>query len=313
MEDIKFFKTVIYSIINLLGYLLSIFFLSSLYYIKILSFYFNNDDEKEILNKQYKDIKITFIFHTFLFLGFIVNLFIMIYINSSNESENNKNNNHNNDRNSTLRNINNNNMRNNNNNINNWNNNDLNFRNFNDLTSNNEINNEINNIEGSNDNQNNNRINLNINSNFNEQKCYKINEIIMLIIFITCQFFYLLHLILISNNLRIFKDKIRNIFERKKFVIGIFKDILISGYIFFVIFLVIGIWVSILSTQRLNCLPNLNAETCSFLNNYFDRFIKNSPEQLKKDKIKNDVEIYKLTLKKTHLEREIKNQNLNSF
>ena len=50
MEDIKFFKTVIYSIINLLGYLLSIFFLSSLYYIKILSFYFNNDDEKEILN-----------------------------------------------------------------------------------------------------------------------------------------------------------------------------------------------------------------------------------------------------------------------
>ena len=82
MEDIKFFKTVIYSIINLLGYLLSIFFLSSLYYIKILSFYFNNDDEKEILNKQYKDIKITFIFHTFLFLGFIVNLFIMIYLNS---------------------------------------------------------------------------------------------------------------------------------------------------------------------------------------------------------------------------------------
>ena len=301
MENIKFFKTVIYSIINLLGYLLSISFLSSLYYIKILSFYFNNDDEKEILNKQYKNIETTFIFHTFFFLGFIANLFIMIYINNSNISKRENKNNNNNNSNSTKR------------NINNWRNNNLNNKNFNDLTSKNHFDNETNNDVGSNDiNIQNNNINITINSNSNEQKCYKINEIIMLIIFITCQFFYLLHLILISNNLRIFKDKIRNIFERKKFVIGIFKDILISGYIFFVIFLVIGIWVSILSPQRLNCLPNLNTETCGFLDNYFDRCIKYSPEKLRQDKIKNDEVIKNLTLKKENLENEIRNQNLYS-
>ena len=44
MEDKEILTIITYSIINLLGYLLSIYFLTSLYYIKILSFYFENDN-----------------------------------------------------------------------------------------------------------------------------------------------------------------------------------------------------------------------------------------------------------------------------
>ena len=66
MEDIKFLKFLVLSIMNLLSYLLSIFFLVSLFYTKLLSFYFIND-ENNIFNKYYNDIAISFSFHTIFF------------------------------------------------------------------------------------------------------------------------------------------------------------------------------------------------------------------------------------------------------
>ena len=78
MDHLAFFKIILLTLINLLGYLLSIYFVASLYYIKILSFYFEKE-QIDFLHKQYKEISITFGFHTFFLLAYIATIFIMIY------------------------------------------------------------------------------------------------------------------------------------------------------------------------------------------------------------------------------------------
>lgn len=89
MEDKEILTIITYSIINLLGYLLSIYFLTSLYYIKILSFYFENDNIN-LLNKQYKNISVVFSFQTIIFICFISSITIILY-NSDLTIENNIN------------------------------------------------------------------------------------------------------------------------------------------------------------------------------------------------------------------------------
>ena len=326
MENLAFFKIIILTLINLLGYLLSIFFIVSLYNIKILSFYFDKE-EREFLNKQYKELSISFVFHTFFFLGYIVTIFIMIYrsdlsieiIDNVQKVENVENvenirdveivdnvypintNQYNIDEKYEYNN--------NQFNIDNRIRNNLSEETENEMRSGEpqigrNIQNNNANIQSNNNNNNNNQ------ENKEEDKFDKINLLINIIIFFVCQFFYLLHLILISVDSKNFKELFKqDIFNRYKFVKRTYIDILISGYIFFGVFAITTFWVFVFTREQFNCLPNFNIRTWDYLDNYFDKFLKNTPEQLKKSNTKMDREIEQLKNKRDELKIEIYNIN----
>lgn len=78
MEDIIFLKIFVLTIINLLSFILSIYFIVSLYYTKILDFYFVTK-ENTVLSKTYGDLSVSFSFQTICFICFTVSLFVMIF------------------------------------------------------------------------------------------------------------------------------------------------------------------------------------------------------------------------------------------
>jgi len=75
MEDFKVLKIFLFSIINLLAYLLSIYFYTSLYTKSIIY----SSSFKDILNSHLNQVKISFAFHSIFFIIFIIFLFIIIY------------------------------------------------------------------------------------------------------------------------------------------------------------------------------------------------------------------------------------------
>ena len=80
-----------------------------------------------------------------------------------------------------------------------------------------------------------------------------------------CQIFYLLDLILISAGLgSIKKINFDCILDRDKFIIGIYRDLLIVGYIFFFILLLISIWALLITEQKFNCLSYIKKKFKSF-------------------------------------------------
>ena len=312
MDNLAFLKIIILTLINLLGYLLSIFFIASLYYTKILSFYFEKE-ERDFLDSQYKDLSISFVFHTFCFLGYIATIFIMIYKSDLSivviENPENKHNNNdipiiNNNQNNILEkydnNIKQNNIR---VNMSEDTENGMDGKESRDpanqvSTQNNKDIAQLNNNNHHNDNNQENK----------EDKCKSINVLINIIIFFICQFFYLLHLILISIDLNHSKELFKeDIFDRYKFIKRIYTDILVSGYIFFVVFVLTSVWVFVFTREKFNCLPNFNIKTLDYLDNYFDKFLKNTPEQLEKSNKKMDTEIEKLKIKRDELKNEINN------
>ena len=92
MEDFKALKIFLFSIINLLTYLLSIYFYTSLY---TKSLMVNSRNFQGILNSHIKQVRISFGFHCVAFIFFAISLFIIIYNNENvpsgnilNENEN---------------------------------------------------------------------------------------------------------------------------------------------------------------------------------------------------------------------------------
>ena len=234
MEDIKFLKIFVLSLINLLSYLLSIYFLTSLYYTKLLTFYFQNDGES-ILSKYYQDISVSFSFHTITFIAFNVSLFIIIFRSNLSSLEND-------------------------------------------------------------DDQ--------------EDKFDIINKRILLIVFFVCQFFYLLDLILISVNLKKIKSaNLECIFSRDEYVKSIYKDVLIIGYIFLIIFIIMSVLALIFTEKKFNFLQNLSTKKCNCLEDYFTKKINNTPEILDNEIKKMDQEIENLRKYKSKLENGRMNSN----
>ena len=222
MEDIIFLKIFVLSIINLLSFILSIYFLVSLYYTKILDFYYVTK-ENTVLSKTYRDLSVSFSFQTICFICFTASLFVMIFKR--------------------------------------------------DLTS----------LENKDNNDNNTEV-----DKFN---IYNMN--IFLIFFLVSQFFYLLNLILISvGSSKIKYIGTEFILSRDKYISKIYKNVLIVGYIFFLVFLVFGIWAFIFAKERFNFLSKLNSNNCNFFERYFNDKIKNSPGKIKekKEKIAKDIE-----------------------
>ena len=75
MEDFKALKIFLFSIINLLTYLLSIYFYTSLY---TKSLMVNSRNFQGILNSHIKQVRISFGFHCVAFIFFAISLFIII-------------------------------------------------------------------------------------------------------------------------------------------------------------------------------------------------------------------------------------------
>ena len=299
MEEILFLTIIIFFIINSLEYLLSIYFLVSLFNHKIV-------EEGELLKQLincYKNVSASFSFHTIFFLTFVVTIFLIIYKfgltleeddcdNSNDNSSNNSNNNSNNNQQNNTSNI----SEVDNNNNNNNNNFRLEYNNIEKCFSAEKINVQ--------DSQQKKKITKILNSAKEGEfdRFFKINKIFMTISYLICKFFYLLHLILISVNYNkikeIYSDTIKdnnNNYENQYlFIIGVYKELMILGYIFFVFFLISSAFAFIMSRQLLKCLNNLNFRKCLFLETYFDKFIKNTPEMLKKNIKKMDEAISKL-------------------
>ena len=238
MEDFKVLKLFLFSIINLLTYLLSIYFITSMYFTKSIEFYFNNVKDLP-LKSQYKQVSISFGFHTLFFLCYIVSLFIIIYKSdfSSKSADENS-----------------------------------------------EIDKEV----------------------INEKSKFDIFiDYALLVLFVVCHFFYLLNLILISSGLgRIKKINFDCILDRDKFIIGVYQDLLIVGYIFFFILLLISIWALLITEQKLNCFPYIKKKFQSFEDCLRNK-IEDTPEKLENKNQKLDEGLR--TLKQTN------NENLDSF
>ena len=121
-------------------------------------------------------------------------------------------------------------------------------------------------------------------------------------------FFYFLDLILISVNLSEFNKKYYDSqHTAAKFVQSIYTIMLVFGYIFFVVFVIGTLWVFLLTRTNYNCLPNFGITTWNYLDNFFDKYLKNTPELLEKNNMKMDEEIKKLEKKINEIEEEIRN------
>jgi hypothetical protein len=213
MEDFKVLKLFLLSIVNLLIYLLSIYFITSIYFTKSITFYFKNAKDLP-LSSHYKQVSISFAFHTIFFLCYIVSLFITIYKSDiSSESSNEKS----------------------------------------------EINHQT----------------------HKEKSKFEIFiDYALLVLFGICHFFYLLNLILISIDLGHIKEiNIVCILDRDIFIKGIYRDLLIVGYIFFFILLLISIWALLITEQKFNCIPYIKKKFKSF-EEYLENNIEDTSEKL---------------------------------
>ena len=238
MEDFKVFKLFLFSIVNLLTYLLSIYFITSMYFTKSIEIYFKNVKDLP-LNFHYKQVSISFGFHTIFFLCYIVSLFIIIYksdISSESTNENSE-------------------------------------------------------IEK---------------SVINEKSKFDIFiDYALLVLFGVCQFFYLLNLILISAGLgRLKKINFDCILDRDKFIIGVYRDLLIVGYILFFILLLISIWALLITEQKFNCIPYIKKKFKSF-EDCLENKIEDIPEKLENKNQKLDEGLRNL--------KQTNNENFDSF
>ena len=214
MEDFKVLKLFLFSIVNLLTYLLSIYFITSMYFTKSIEFYFKNFKDLPF-NSQYKQVSISFGFHTLSFLCYFVSLFIIIYKSDISSKSTNENS---------------------------------------------EIDKEV---------------------IINEKSKFDIFiDYALLVLFSICQIFYLLNLILISVDLRFIKKiNFDCILDRDKFIIGIYQELLIVGYIFFFILFLISIWTLLITEQKYNCFPYIKKKFKSF-ENYLTIKIEDTPKKL---------------------------------
>ena len=230
MEDFKALKIFLFSIINLLTYLLSIYFYTSLY---TKSLMVNSRNFQGILNSHIKQVRISFGFHCVAFIFFAISLFIIIYNSdlgskSLNEKIQNEN---------------------------------IQNENENENVPSGNILNENENVPSGN------IQNENIpNENFN---FYKINDNALLILFGVCQIFFVLNLIFISISCgRIKAKKLENVNENDKIIDNYIKRISIElvavGYIFFSILFALSIWALLITDKKLNFLPYIKNKFQSF-------------------------------------------------
>ena len=250
MEDFKALKIFLFSIINLLTYLLSIYFYTSLYTKSIMV---RSNDFQDILNSHIKQVRISFGFHCVTFILFAVSLFIIIY-NSDLGSE------------SSNENI------------------------QNEIIPNENIHNEnvpngnIQNENGLNGNiQNGNIPNENkSNENFN---FYKFNDNALLILFGVCQIFFFLNLIFITISCaRIKAKKLEKTNDKDKIINNYIKRISIElvavGYIFFSLLIALSIWALFITDKKLNFLPYIKNKFQSFEDKLKNK-IEDTPEKLR--------------------------------
>ena len=127
----------------------------------------------------------------------------------------------------------------------------------------------------------------------------------LLVLFSICQIFYLLDLILISAGLgSIKKINFDCILDRDKFIIGIYRDLLIVGYIFFFILLLISIWALLITEQKFNCLSYIKKKFKSF-EDCLENKIEDIPEKLENKNQKLDEGLRNL--------KQTNNENFDSF
>jgi hypothetical protein len=252
MEDFKALKIFLFSIINLLTYLLSIYFYTSLY---TKSLMVNSRNFQGILNSHIKQVRISFGFHCVAFIFFAISLFIIIYnsdlgsksLNEKIQNENIQNENEN---------VPSGNILNENENVPSGN-----ILNENENVPSGNILNENENVPSGN------IQNENIpNENFN---FYKINDNALLILFGVCQIFFVLNLIFISISCgRIKAKKLENVNENDKIIDNYIKRISIElvavGYIFFSILFALSIWALLITDKKLNFLPYIKNKFQSF-------------------------------------------------
>jgi hypothetical protein len=248
MKDFKALKIFLFSIINLLTYLLSIYFYTSLY---TKSLMVNSRNFQGILNSHIKQVRISFGFHCVAFIFFAISLFIIICNSDLGSKSLNEN-------------------------IQNENKQNENKQNENENVPSENILNEKENVPSGN------IQNENIpNENFN---FYKINENALLILFGVCQIFFVLNLIFISISCgRIKAKKLENVNENDKIIDNYIKRISIElvavGYIFFSILLALSIWALLITDKKLNFLPYIKNKFQSF-EDILKKKIEDTPEKL---------------------------------
>ena len=118
--------------------------------------------------------------------------------------------------------------------------------------------------------------------------------------FIICQFLYTINMIIISVGHRKIKKIISSIFHRNKYLIGVYRDMLISGYIFLFLFIVFGSIISIFNYFTYREFPKIK-----ILDKYFDKCLKNTCEVLENDNEKKESLIKILKNKIEHLKNRI--------
>ena len=228
MEDFKALKIFLFSIINLLTYLLSIYFYTSLY---TKSLMVNSRNFQGILNSHIKQVRISFGFHCVAFIFFAISLFIIIYNSdlgskSLNEKIQNEN-----------------------------------IQNENENIPSGNILNENENVPSGN------IQNENIpNENFNFYKIN--DNALLILFGVCQIFFVLNLIFISISCGRIKAKKLENVNENDKIIDNYIKRISIElvavGYIFFSILFALSIWALLITDKKLNFLPYIKNKFQSF-------------------------------------------------
>ena len=243
MEDFKALKIFLFSIINLLTYLLSIYFYTSLY---TKSLMVNSRNFQGILNSHIKQVRISFGFHCVAFIFFAISLFIIICnsdlgsksLNENIQNENKQNENEN-------------------------------------VPSENILNEKENVPSG-------NIQNENIpNENFNFYKINE--NALLILFGVCQIFFVLNLIFISISCGRIKAKKLENVNENDKIIDNYIKRISIElvavGYIFFSILLALSIWALLITDKKLNFLPYIKNKFQSF-EDILKKKIEDTPEKL---------------------------------
>ena len=228
MEGFKALKIFLFSIINLLTYLLSIYFYTSLY---TKSLMVNSRNFQGILNSHIKQVRISFGFHCVAFIFFAISLFIIIYNSdlgskSLNEKIQNEN-----------------------------------IQNENENIPSGNILNENENVPSGN------IQNENIpNENFNFYKIN--DNALLILFGVCQIFFVLNLIFISISCGRIKAKKLENVNENDKIIDNYIKRISIElvavGYIFFSILFALSIWALLITDKKLNFLPYIKNKFQSF-------------------------------------------------
>ena len=243
MEDFKALKIFLFSIINLLTYLLSIYFYTSLY---TKSLMVNSRNFQGILNSHIKQVRISFGFHCVAFIFFAISLFIIICNSdlgskSLNEKIQNEN-----------------------------------IQNENENVPSGNILNENENVPSGN------IQNENIpNENFNFYKIN--DNALLILFGVCQIFFVLNLIFISISCGRIKAKKLENVNENDKIIDNYIKRISIElvavGYIFFSILFALSIWALLITDKKLNFLPYIKNKFQSF-EDILKKRIEDTPEKL---------------------------------